>query len=232
LTKVIEGAPGELQLVRQRADLYVRVGAWKEAANDFQAILQTDPTDVGDWFRVALLFASAGDEQAFRRHCQAMLDRFRSGQDVRAQSMTAKACLLIPDASAITELPLAPLKAALEQRSNPESRQAWDRATLALASYRNGAATEALEYVAELARLPIYGQNSRLRVLGLSVKALAQAALNRPDAAKQTLAQAEEIVQEGLSKMRDGTETAWHDVLVAHILCQEAAKTIQALDQD
>jgi len=71
-----------------------------------------------------------------------------------------------------------------------------------------------------------------LRALSLSVKALAQVSLQQPDAAVHTLGEASDIVEEGLSKVREGKESAWHDVLIAHILCQEATECLERIHQE
>ena len=228
-TKALAEQPENVVILRNRGEIYVRQGKWEEAADDFAKLARSEPTNVRIWLQAAPVVALAGNKDAMRQLCLDMLAQLPGESDFSEHNILAKVCLLMPDAVEVSKIPLEALEKALDDGLSSSS---WDWAARALAEYRRGNASKALDYIAEVEGTPAYDENSRLRALSLSVKALAQLALQQPDAAVHTLGEASDIVEEGLSKVREGKESAWHDVLIAHILCLEARTQLEGTDEE
>ena len=88
------------QRLHERGELYARGGQWQKAAADYAAAIKAHPEDHVLWYQAAAIWLEAGDQDAYRRHCQEMLRRFGETDDPTIAERTAKICLLIPVASA------------------------------------------------------------------------------------------------------------------------------------
>ena len=80
------------QRLHERGELYARGGQWQKAAADYAAAIKAHPEDHVLWYQAAAIWLEAGDQDAYRRHCQEMLRRFGETDDPTIAERTAKMC--------------------------------------------------------------------------------------------------------------------------------------------
>ena len=78
------------------AGFLARGGRFPEAASQYARLLDIDPTDHFYWYMRTLLLAYLSDDAAYRRACDAMLDRFASSADPLTLVRLLIACSLRP----------------------------------------------------------------------------------------------------------------------------------------
>jgi len=181
--RALELLPGDPQVLleahRNRGGYWVTLGRWGEAAGAFSRATELRPDDVYLWrFRGAAQFA-AGEVDAYRRTCAAMVERFGRTDDPRTACNVLQVCVLrgdaLPDMGRL--LPLARVAApewhfgtwvvgaalyrdgqygealgAFEQAAKAYRPRAWDWCFRAMAHARLGQAAEARCCVAAAAR--------------------------------------------------------------------------------
>jgi eukaryotic-like serine/threonine-protein kinase len=162
-----------------RADHYRRLQQWGEAAAEFAKACELWPWKSRLWDNRAVAHLAAGDVDAYRQTCAAMLERFEKTEDRVTAAHVLEVCVLRDDALADMSrlLPLTAVTdplwhwgawvrgAALYRAGRYEESircferaakkfrpRAWDWCFLAMAHHRLGHAEEARRCVAEAAR--------------------------------------------------------------------------------
>jgi tetratricopeptide (TPR) repeat protein len=77
-------------------------GDWARAAALYDRALERDPANHWNWYVRGPIYLLMGDRAGYRRHCAAMIERFRDSEDPGIQERTAKICAL--DADPATDL--------------------------------------------------------------------------------------------------------------------------------
>jgi thiol-disulfide isomerase/thioredoxin len=221
------------QFLVLRAKVLARSGRWQQAAADLAQVTQMTPSEYFNWYMLTPLLIQSGKTADYHAHCKAMLDRFGSTTQPWVAEFTAKTCLLLPAAVGPDDLTLAAKVAEnAVTLSGKGDRMYWRLMTKALAEYRQGHFTNAIE-TAQLSQKSF----TRLPVPALACKAdsyfvmaLARHQLQQTGEARAALASGLEIVQKKLPKL-DGEDLgeAWYDVLPAYILLREARETIEGM---
>jgi tetratricopeptide (TPR) repeat protein len=82
------------QVLRSRANALTELGRWGEALRDFEELLASNPRKVRLWYEMALAQLASGDEKAYRKTCERMIDRFRETRDpITAEFVSWTSCL-------------------------------------------------------------------------------------------------------------------------------------------
>jgi tetratricopeptide (TPR) repeat protein len=227
LTAAVERTPEDASKHWQRGNWHARHRRWKEAAADFTAALQRQPTpDAGWWLHAAPALVAVGDHAGYRRLCREMLQRFGETQVPSEADATAKTCLLLPAPGKDTDLAcrLAD-RAALLGRN--DSNAHWIIFGKGLADYRRG------NYPAAIARLdPLVPQSASLPELTAEchlVLAMAHHRQGEAQAAREHLARAGKLLDQYLSDpalFPNGRGGYSHDWLIAWLLHREARALI------
>ena len=216
--------------LRLRGGLRIRLRRWKEAAADNSRAVALDPEDQGVWYRLAPLLLHVGDTAGYRKHRQALLEKFRTTTALRTMERTARACLLIPVEGEELEAAGKLADAAATLARQHESR-CYFQSTEGLAQYRQGKFSEAVSGLRDI--VPERG-DATLEIEIQTVLAMALHRLHQPVEARAALARASELVAAKLPRLDTGDlgATDWQETLIAHLLLREAQALLQVPDRD
>ena len=101
--EAMRARPFNISIVVERGDLYAKRGLWSEAAAYYARAAQHYPGVAYLYYQLAIARLIAGDLPGYRSACAAMLDRFKTAEDLQATYRLAYACIYVPDA--VTDLP-------------------------------------------------------------------------------------------------------------------------------
>ena len=227
LTETNDSGLPKSELLMARAFLRAENGRFKPAVDDLQEVIAIDPSEHATWFFLTPLLIKTGQIDDYREHCKGMLIRFRQTTNVHLAERTAKCCLLLPSAVGPSDLnsavKLAENSVALAKKGEPIP---WRRMTLALAQYRQGKFAQSLKTI-ELAQTEV----TKTRYVGhvechadtWFISAMAHHELKQFDEARTAFAHGRIIVQTRLPSLSSSDLSfGWVDVLMTHILMQEA----------
>ncbi|MCI0541556.1 MAG: serine/threonine-protein kinase [Verrucomicrobiales bacterium] len=96
LTPAFERDPGAARLLRTRARSFARLRRWKDAAAEFNKVIEFEPENHWNYLYVAPLLVEIGDLGAYRRLCARMVAQFSDTKDFVIAERMAKASLLVP----------------------------------------------------------------------------------------------------------------------------------------
>ena len=244
LTVALEVTPNASDLRARRAGLNVQLERWLDAARDLEVSVANDPDATSiDWMKLVALSATAaqqGEIAEYRRICGLMVDRYRTSEDPGDIERTLKCCLLLPGTSVVGQLPVELITAAQEHGEITDGLTPWFDAAMALEAYRRGDHSTAIELAGrgyDKAKEQDNENTLTMRALAKSVSSLAHSARAEREAATRDLATARELVAGRLKYHPDGTLTGDsilngqgnvnHNLLIAHILIQEAIAALQ-----
>ncbi len=230
LASELDADPNSVTLLNNRGVLLARLGRWRESADDYLQVVQRFPMRRFHWGIAATPLLMAGDKAAFEKHCQAMVEQFRNTTEADVADTVCKTSLLLPDVVQLSDLPIDVLRTGA---SDPkwEQYRPWFLACCALISYREGEPQAAIEWTEKMRDFI-----AQPGALALCVRAMSEFRLDRVDAARKSLQEAEQQIPLQLKTLGtpDGTGPlpaplgiAEHDWLVAEILRREAAELIQ-----
>jgi WD40 repeat protein/tetratricopeptide (TPR) repeat protein len=245
----LEALPNESSLRKRRAGLNVELERWLDAARDLEVTGTSSPDAAStDWMKLVALFATAarqGEVAEFRRICGLMIDRFRKSEEPGDIERTLKCCLLVPGTSGVDQLPIEVVTTALVNGEIEDGLVPWFDAALALEAYRRGDHSTAIELARkgfDAAEEQNNENTPTMRALAKAVSSLAHSARSDFDAATQELAVARKMVADRLQHHSGGTlmgrsvlnsqGNVNHDLLIAHILIQEASAALQPKSAD
>jgi len=131
----------------RRAGMRIRVGQFKEAAEDSARAIELDPGPIEPWYFRGCLLAYLRDEPSYRSHCDDMLKRFDRGAPDEVEE-TAKTSLLLAGTPH-----LAHLNTLLDRApaGDAGTDRAWNRLAKAMAQYRAGQFDACIRTAAEAA---------------------------------------------------------------------------------
>jgi len=222
--------PATVEAMKVLADLYAEHGQWSEARAALLPLMEMKRMPSASSYA---LMALAGldvllaDRPAYEAHCAVMLTRFGSATNSETANRIAKACLLLPPGAGERRLAieLADRGVRLGETS---SRRSWYLLAQAMARYRSedwAGAVASGELALELSEdREDLSQPAALH----AILSMAQQRLGRTSEARQSLAAAAKILQENWPRVHEGRlGSAWHNVIIAHLLIREATALIQ-----
>jgi tetratricopeptide (TPR) repeat protein len=207
-----------------RAQSFVRLSQWGQAADEFAMASELQPEVANLWTSRAVAHLAAGDVDAYRQTCAAMLKRFAQTENPKTASDVLEACVLREDALAdrAVLLPLARVAAP-----------SWHKGTYVLgaALYRAGRYEEAVRcFEAE-------AKTFRPRVWDWAFLAMAHGRLGHADEARRCLAAAVSWMDEANAQELDeltGTRPAWgswDEPVLCPLLVREAEALLREAGQ-
>jgi Flp pilus assembly protein TadD len=213
-----------LEFHRNRGYGGIDRGQWQQAAAEFDQASELQPEEVYLGLFRAVAHLKAGEGDAYRQACAALVQRFGKTKDPGVAENVVRACVLRPDALADMArlLPLA----RVATRSN-DPGPAWAGAAL----YRAGKYAEAAH------RLELAAKACPLRAGAWCFLAMARQRLGQTAEARRALDEAVRWIEEANREEADDlTETrpawgAWHEKLECEILLAEATQLLDNAHQ-
>jgi serine/threonine protein kinase/Flp pilus assembly protein TadD len=191
--------PGLVSIYTSRAAMYQTLGLWDLAAADLQQALTRARGMPGwtsaEWYQHALLRLYVGDQEAYRDACREMLDRFGGSERNMTTIETVRACALAPRAPGEA----AQLVRWARQVTDID-KAAWLIYVEGLALYRAGEYRQAAERLETALKIDPFWKANFIVQPGL---ALAYHRLGEPGRAKDALARAEKLLNDGIDALRD-----------------------------
>ena len=204
-----------LEAHRNRGYWFAGHYQWGEAAAEFAKAGELQPNDSYLWYFAAVSHFAAGDVDAYRQICTAMLERFEKTQDPRTAGNVLQTCVLradtLPDMARL--LPLTRVADSVWHLST------WVRGA---ALYRAGRYEESVHCFETAAK------TYRPRAWNWCFLALAHHRLGHADEARRCLAEAARWIEEANRHEGDdlsATQAAWGDwqePVVFSLLLREA----------
>ncbi len=225
-SKAVDLRPDEADPLVARGDWYARRGQWEKAAADFAKAVELAPEDHWNWYRLAPVRLQIGDVEGYRRHCRQMLQRFGQTDDPKIARRTAQACQLAPDALEDPHLPAALAEFAIKEAAT----SSWSPVVRGEAHYRVEEFEQAAERLRQAASIEKGGDYRNVMThLFLS---MAHRRLGQTEEARQSLAQARQVMEAELPKTEGGDlGGGWHDWLMCQIIRREAEELIDDNDE-
>jgi tetratricopeptide (TPR) repeat protein len=233
LTAAVERSPEEASKRWQRGAWHARHRRWKEAAADFTAARERQPTADALWcLHTAPALVAAGDDAGYRRLCREMLRRFGETRQPSEADATAKTYLLLPAPGKDTDLAcrLAD-RAALLGKNDAYAH--WFIFCKGLADYRRGNVPAT---VAELeALVPRITSLPELAAACHLVLAMAHHRQGEARAAREHLARGVQLLDQYLPEPNvfpNGWRGYNYDWLIAWLLHREARRLIEGREPE
>ncbi len=237
LRQGIEGArlalnlqPDNVAWLHARAELYVRLGHWKEAADDLGRVLEREPNKDWTWYERSPLLILAQDEAGYRQHCRQMLDRYADTRVSLVAERVVKSSLLLPATGEDLEAAHRLIESALARSESLGPMRKYVQMSQGIALYRSGNWAEALTALSQSQQSPLDQHPiPRARALAAVYEAMAWWQLGHEPQARQALDRGFALVENVLVKMREGeSEGHWVDYLMFEIVLGEAQRLMQA----
>jgi len=225
--------PGHPKTWRARinlAEVLGRQGKWKEAADGFASLIQSDPTDHYYYHSLAPLLVARGDLEDYRRCCKELVARFSDTTKQLVGYLAAKNCSILPSSGADPETvgKLADVAAAA---GTTNDFFAWFQCTKGLAEYRQGHFADALTFADKTIAIREdpgdYSWHDTLYLEAYAVSAMAHFRLKQTDAARAALAEANTIAARLPKSGSEDLGPEWRDWIIAHKLLDEATALIE-----
>ncbi len=196
-------------------------GKWQEAAIAFRQGLVLEPHDHYQWYDSSALVLFVGDQDAYRRICRELLDRFGQTDDPIVAERVLKTCVLVPvlarDQSTVQKLADRVVTGTDKHPFNP-----FFQLAKGIADFRAGRSAEAIERLERCLRYPFLAQPQHYTLTQLFLS-MAYQQTGRKDEARRTLEQARaRIDAERENWKREGTAKGNSDWLRSMSVLREA----------
>jgi tetratricopeptide (TPR) repeat protein len=204
---------------RNRGNWYGERALWKEASADYAEAFRLEP-DTLDAMKLGLLLAHAGETDRYRKHAQAVLDRWAPTEKNKEADQALKTALFLAD-SKCDPKKLAKLAEAAVSGDKDQEWYEWFLFAKGLHDYRTGKYADSLEACRESRRRApaSKGQSRPLTAMCLAIEAMALKRTNDEAGAKRALAEAKSELDSNLP----GFDTEWwNDWLAARMFYREA----------
>jgi formylglycine-generating enzyme required for sulfatase activity/tetratricopeptide (TPR) repeat protein len=223
--RVAKARPGDLRLWWVRAEWAGSRGRWREAAAASRRLVDLSPANISAWFYDALVRLHTDDRKGYREDCREMLRRFGATKRHDWADLTAKTCLLLPDAVRDLKPVLQLARRSLAGAENHVSYR-WFLVCRALAELRAGQLDVTIQFINQVAPDQKGGP---LDATAYVILALAEQRRGRSAAARQALARAQVIRALGWFRIVRGQQYGgdWGDWLRCEILRGEAESVIE-----
>jgi len=219
----------QIDALRASANSNAQFCHFISARQDFARLIEMDPADSENYRSLGALLVQLDDLQAYRLHCQAVLQRFGQTNDPTVCDRLAKDLLTFPpsglDVAAISQL--ADLAVTLGKSSQLFP---WFAFCKALAEYRSSHFEAAVTWVQLVQTNAL--DSPHLDAGRRFILAMADFQIGRPQAARSAFDEAANLVNTKMPKIEDGNLTGdWIDWIVVHALQKEASSLILSPSQ-
>ena len=224
LTAAIRQDLGQAKGYRERGNWYGAHGLWTKAAADLAAADRLQPDSYTSLQLLATL-VHLGEMDRYQEHCRMMLAYWAKTTSPFVASNTVKACLLHAN-SQVDPDPIAKLAQTAISGEERHPFMEWYLFSNGLHAYRMGKFAEALAACRNSRRRNAQDQYEvhALTVGNLTVEAMSLHRLGNTAAARQSLGEAKQLLDDRFS-IPDNRR--WHDWLIAHVLYREAETMFQ-----
>jgi len=207
-----------------RAAQYARHGQFSQAAADYEKAIQIDPSDLWRWYYRGCLAAYMGDENAYRRTCKGMFQRFAASSDPTTRDRTAKTCCALENCGVDPKEILALAQTLPDDGGGNADFIAWFSMCKGMALYRTGQYQQAIDML-QRAHTPDLMPRSPTVLL---VQAMAQWRAGQHAEAQSTLRQATQRLDSSLPKAGiDDLGTGIENWLMCQTLRRQAEMLVQ-----
>ena len=205
-----------------RAHVLARAGRFDEALADFSKAIELDPSVHWPWYFRGCILAHAGQSDAYRAHCRAMLRQFGSTTDPYVADRTAKTCMLLPDATGDLAGQLR-LVDVVFARGKDEGAMPWFRLLKGLAEYRQGHYGAAIDWL-EQSRATLENKFVPARATASLLLAMVHHRLGHAERARSLFAEARHSMDRDLpgAGAEDLDPVNVEDWLISHVIRREA----------
>ena len=214
LDKAIELEPEKYAWRSRRIAFFSERERWEEATEDLAKAIELKPDQHYHYYQRALVALATGDDTQYRETCRQMLEIVADSEEPMETQFTAWTSALAPDAVDDYAVPLKLAESALE--AEPENQQYLN--SLGAVQVRAGLQEEALATFDKAAAVGESDNTSS--AYDYYFRALAEQALERTNAAQQSLAKANELAAAELENESD--PPAWDRKLIIELLRTEA----------
>jgi eukaryotic-like serine/threonine-protein kinase len=204
----------------RRADDLACRAQWPEAIAAMRMAIKMDPVKHVPWYRITPLFIAAGDLDGYDRHRRALLDRYRSTDNLQLAERTAKACLLLPAPPDVTRRAAELAGSTMDHRAEAGGLLAHFLFAAGLAEYRLGHLADAEQRFRESLATDNKGWNHLVPANLLLAMTLQKQGRRGEALARWTVACT--ILDRNVPKLDQASEGNWHDVLICGVLRCEA----------
>lgn len=210
-------------ILRQRANLFGRLGKWKEAEADFFKVIELVPDDHTNYHPLLPLLAANGEKEAYIQLRKRVLEKFGRTTDPHCAERMAKDCLVLPATDA--EMLVINRMADTAVTGN---RELGDYLFFLFAKgfceYRLDRLESAVRMMEEIA---IPGDSFR-GGQAFCVRAMALHRLGSTEEAKASLDEARRILAVDARNFHGGgpLDSNWNDWVTLHLLIQEAERVL------
>ena len=201
-------------------DESIKRPSWNKAAEFSLQLIQRNPKDTFTWLKAAPVLALADDPAIYSDFCERMVAQFADSNDAVVVERTIKACLLRVNSIDLSKLPAEKLARMMDEGTVPDGLKPWGWGARAFWAYRSGDAESAVKYVAKSEE---HTPADTLHAINLAVLAMARHQQKDPQAARQALDEALQLINRLKS---DENNIANHDLLIPQILFREAEALI------
>ncbi len=206
------------ELAQNAFTQFRRAARWDDALDFGMMEVKRLPTDTIKWLAVSPILILTGNLDAYREHCQAILQQFKENKDATVARRVGKVCLLLPGEYQPSELLQdAIVKPIMETALN----SAWSCSMGAMLAYRSGDFELASKCLTKSKDFPTL---TYAQAADLPMEAMVQHALGNDAAAEQALREAAQILE---TLRGDDANKGFHDLLIAEILFREAQATLR-----
>jgi serine/threonine protein kinase/tetratricopeptide (TPR) repeat protein len=217
--------PNDTSFRRARADFHARLGQFREAAADFDKLIQLSPDDPMLYMQAACARLYLGDQSAYRDLCHRMLERFGKSTDWQVRDRVAKTCLAGPSAVDGAE-PLLQLARANLAPSAPKELSALFHLCGGMAEYRASDYPQAAALLRQSIDLHLSVES---RATALAFLAMARYRLHDEAAARAALQEAHALFEQKISGPTDDVidpDETFQDWLICQSARREADQLI------
>lgn len=213
-------------LYQARGTLLRDLKRWKPAVADLQKAIRPGPDEHLQWLYNAPLYLLSGDEEGYRRHRAALLQRFGDATEAYVAERVAKAASFLPGTPAETKLAVELAKRAVTAGTHPQFHS-WFHLAYALASYRAADYATVVEQAHKALEVDANYPVVFVKVGARLLEAIAQQALGKHEDALRLLNHAEHLALRDLPTIdQPNLEGNFHDLILCQTLLHEARQTI------
>ena len=209
--------PERMDLFARRGRANAETGRWTSAAADFEKVASFAADKYQLWYRHALVRLHLGEQDAYKRTCAEMLDRFESSKDLDAAQLAAWTSSLAPVPQSLGDRSAAAAKRAVRAHPRNHARLL----TLGAALFRAHRYADAVRTLEDANRMWSKDDN----VWDWLYLSMAHHYLGNTDLAKSNFDKAARWIDQRQVVGADGIRAAtlfWSDRLELSVLRKEA----------
>jgi len=211
-----------------RAEILARQGRWTQAEAGFSAALRLNPKDHNLYHYLTACLVQTRDLEAYRRHCQQIMARFKDTTDVAVADRMAKDCAILFPESGVDLAMLDRMTDVAMATSESSYPFPWYLYGKGLVQYRQGRYAAAAESMQKVLMFSHRGRFPERNVGASMVLAMARYHLDGYAQAESALVRGLKLAEAELPKLEnESLGISWVDWVFAHALMLEARSLIK-----